>query len=98
MSNQTPVGLDIGNTWTNICVSWPGCKEGLVAKIPSRYARLCPPGQPNKSGQFGKPQAFDLLFSQNAGNLRLWFGQDTFKFYSRPPSTSGRKRIKGDIK
>lgn len=77
MSNQTEIGFDFGNIDTNICVSWPGCKDGLVAKIPSRYAYKCPPGQPNASGQLGKPQAFPLLFSQNGGDLQLWFGQDT---------------------
>jgi hypothetical protein len=74
----TAIGFDLGNTWTNICISWPGCSDGLVAKIPSRYAYECPPGQINASGQKGKPQAFSLLFSQENGNdLRLWFGQDT---------------------
>lgn len=78
MDKITAVGFDFGNTWANVCVSWPGCPDGLVAKIPSRYAYECPPGQLNASGQFGKAQAFSLLFSQDNGNdLRLWFGQDT---------------------
>lgn len=70
--NLMPVGLDLGNTWTNICV------KGLVAKIPSRYAYKCPPGQLNASGQLGKPQAFPLRFIQESGDdLQIWFGQDT---------------------
>lgn len=78
MDKTTSVGFDPGNTWANICVSWPGCKDGLVGKIPSRYAYQQPPSQINASGQFGKVQAFSLLFSQDNGNdLRLWFGQDT---------------------
>lgn len=73
----TAAGLDLGNTWTNICISWPGCPDGLVAKIPSRYAYECPPGQINTSGQLGKAQAFWLRFIQeNGSDLRLWFGQD----------------------
>jgi hypothetical protein len=78
MTTVTFAGVDMGNNWTNVCVSWPGCKEGLVAKIPSRYSYNCPPGQINTSGQLGKPQAFPLVFSQDNGNdLPLWFGQDT---------------------
>lgn len=70
--NLTPIGLDLGNTWTNICVN------GLVAKIPSRYAYKCPPGQINTSGQLGKAQAFPLRFIQeNGDDLQIWFGQDT---------------------
>jgi hypothetical protein len=83
MTNQTAVGLDIGNTWTNICVSWPGCDEGLVAKIPSRYTHKKPAGRPNKGGQLGKPQAFELIFTQkDNGVIRLWFGQDTLSIPS----------------
>lgn len=74
----TAAGLDLGNTWTNVCVSWPGCPDGLVAKIPSRYAYEQPLGQINASGQLGKAQAFWLRFIQeNGSDLRLWFGQDT---------------------
>lgn len=73
----TAVGLDLGNTQANVCVSWPGCPDGLVAKIPSGYAYEQPPGQINASGQLGKAKAFSLLFSQDNGNdLRLWFDQD----------------------
>lgn len=75
--NNTPVGIDIGNTDTNICVSWPGCKDGLVAKLPSRYSYEQPPGQLNASGQQGKPKAFPLHFVQENTDLELWFGQDT---------------------
>lgn len=74
----TAVGFDLGNSWANVCVSWPGCPDGLVAKIPSRYAYECPPGQLNTSGQIGKAQAFWLRFIQeNGSDLRLFFGQDT---------------------
>lgn len=67
----TPVGLDMGNTDTKICI------EGLVAKLPSRYAYECPPGQINASGQQGKPQAFQLLFTRKEETFKLWFGRDT---------------------
>lgn len=79
-TSDTALGVDLGNTCTNVCVSWPGCDEGLVAKIPSRYTYYCPPGQPNVSGQLGKPKAFPLTFTrndENGGNFQLWFGQDT---------------------
>lgn len=75
----TAAGLDIGTTWAKLCVSWPGCKDGLVAKIPSRYAYESPPGQLNTSGQRGSPQAFPLIFTrndENGGDFQLWFGQD----------------------
>lgn len=75
---MTAIGFDLGNTWANVCVSWPGCPDGLVAKIPSRYTYEQPPGQINTSGQIGKAQAFWLRFVQeNGSDLRLWFGQDT---------------------
>lgn len=74
---RTPVGLDVGNNWTNICVSWPGYDGGLVAKIPSRYANKKPPGALNKSGQRGKPQAFELVMIKKEGEFSLWLGQDT---------------------
>ena len=87
----TAVGFDLGNTWTNVCVSWPGCPDGLVAKIPSRYAYEEPPGQINTSGQLGKAQAFWLRFIQeNGSDLRLWFGQDTLAI----PSTQKLDRAK----
>lgn len=74
----TPVGLDIGNSWTNVCVSWPGFPDGLVAKIPSRYANKKPPGVLNKSGQRGKPQALELLMTRKDESVfSLWLGQDT---------------------
>lgn len=74
----TPVGLDLGNNWTDVCVSWPGYPDGLVAKIPSRYANKKPPGPLNKSGQRGKPQAFEMMLTRKDGSIfSLWLGQDT---------------------
>ncbi len=78
MRDETAAGLDLGNNWTNVCVSWPGFPDGLVAKIPSRYANKKPPGALNKSGQRGKPQALELLMTREGGSgFSLWLGQDT---------------------
>lgn len=69
---MTAIGLDLGNTWTNICVL------GKFAKIPSRVSFDCPPGQISpKTGQELKPRAFPLLFPQEDLTVTRWFGQDT---------------------
>lgn len=66
-----PVGFDLGNTSTKICI------DGKFAKIPSRVAFDSPPGQISlKTGQELKPKAFPLLFSQNEKTVTRWFGQD----------------------
>lgn len=63
------VGLDIGNSWTKICI------RGKVSKIPSRYAFQRPPGAiSQKTGQELKPVAFHLFFQDD---IPLWFGRDT---------------------
>lgn len=68
MTETTPAGLDLGNTWVKICI------EGLVAKIPSRYAFQKPPGAISaQTGLELKPVAFKLIVKDRA----LWFGQDT---------------------
>lgn len=68
MTEITPVGLDVGNTWVKICI------DGLVAKIPSRYAFQKPPGAISaKTGIELKPVAFKLIFEDRT----LWFGIDT---------------------
>ena len=65
----TRLGLDLGNTWTKICI------DGLFAKIPSRYAFEKPAGPiSKKTGQELKAQTFSLLFNSK----RFWFGCSFF--------------------
>lgn len=69
MTPVTPVGLDLGNNETDICIF------GKVAKIPSRIAFVCPPGQISpRTGQELKINAFKLLFEDDRP---FWFGPDT---------------------
>lgn len=69
MTNLTPAGLDLGNTWANLCIN------GKFAKIPSRIAFEKPPGAISaKTGQQLKPKAFSLFFEADQS---LWFGVDT---------------------
>lgn len=66
--NKTAVGLDLGNNAVKVCI------DNLTAKVLSRIAFECPPGQISpKTGQELKAKAFSLLFNGNP----LWFGPDT---------------------
>lgn len=66
--NTTAVGLDLGNNAVKVCI------DNQTAKVLSRIAFECPPGQisPN-TGLELKSKAFSLFFNGNP----LWFGPDT---------------------
>ena len=64
----TPVGLDLGNSETKVCIL------GKFAKIPSRVGLEKPQGAiSSKTGRELKAQAFKLLFDSDKTG---WFGQD----------------------
>ena len=64
----TPVGLDLGNTGTKVCIL------GKYAKIPSRVGLEKPQGAiSSKNGRELKAQAFKLIFNSDK---TFWFGQD----------------------
>ena len=64
----TPVGLDLGNSETKVCI------RGKFAKIPSRVGLEKPQGAiGSKTGRELKAQAFKLIFNSDK---TFWFGQD----------------------
>ncbi|KKL08941.1 hypothetical protein LCGC14_2570830, partial [marine sediment metagenome] len=69
MKNEiTPIGLDIGNSETKVCIL------GKFAKVPSRVGLEKPQGAiSSKTGRELKAQAFKLLFDSDKTG---WFGQD----------------------